>query len=197
MRKNEYFYGTIPGETLALNLGEAAVRLRISQDYTHECIEKWEAALRKELHCKYAAVCINVLYPAENQVDLGFGPVESRSLYKNLEKSSKAFLFAVTLGHGVDRFLQKLSVTSVAGHFITDALASAFAESACDLTETEIRGTRICRPRFSPGYGDLPLSIQPQVLEALDAGRRLNITIGRNLLMSPSKSITAIMGVLE
>ena len=97
-------------------------------------------------------------------------------------------------GYGVDHLLSRLSVISGAEYFITDALASAFAEAACDGAEAEICKGCGGRARFSPGYGDLSLEIQPQILASVDAARRLNITLAKNLMMTPSKSVTAIKG---
>ena len=51
--------------------------------------------------------------------------------------------------------------------------------------------------RFSPGYGDLPLAMQQDVMEALDCGRTVGITLTDSLLMTPSKSVTAIIGMKE
>ena len=195
MSELEFFYGCIPKEDLILDINETAQRLKTSRGYTNELIEKCEKILRRELDCRYSAVRVSVSYPSQNKIDIGFGEFESCDLYKNLNGCREAFVFAVTIGHGVDRLIKKLSVTSVSEHFITDALASAFAESACDLADGIIKGEMKCRPRFSPGYGDLPLDVQPNVLALVDAGRRLNITLGKTLLMSPSKSITAIMGI--
>ncbi len=195
MSKQELFYAEIPSEIITLDSNESAARLKVARGYTSELIEKCESSLRKEIDCRYCGVRVKVSFPSENMIDMGFGELESRSLYKNLNGCEEAFIFAVTIGHNVDRMLKKMSITSVAEHFVTDALASAFAEAACDCAENEIKGELKCKPRFSPGYGDLPLSIQPQVLAIVDAGRLLNITLGKTLLMSPSKSITAIMGI--
>ena len=51
------------------------------------------------------------------------------------------------------------------------------------------------RPRFSPGYGDFPLSVQKQILDGLEAGKRIGITLTEGYLMMPSKSVTAVIGV--
>ena len=93
------------------------------------------------------------------------------------------------------RLIKKLSVTSVYEHYVVDALASSYAEKACDIAQDVIKGNADCYNRFSPGYGDIPLKIQPQILELIGAGKYINIAIGENLLMSPTKSITAIMGM--
>lgn len=189
-----YFYGEIPEEKLMLDANEAAARLSVSRTYTSDTVAHCEKVLRAELDCRYSGVLLEVSYPAEEVVDLGFGGIHSRDLYKNLGGCGEAFVFAVTLGYGVDRLLSRLSVISGAEYFITDALASAFAEAACDGAEAEICKGCGGRARFSPGYGDLSLEIQPQILASVDAARRLNITLAKNLMMTPSKSVTAIKG---
>ena len=50
-------------------------------------------------------------------------------------------------------------------------------------------------PRYSPGFGDLPITVQKEFLNLLDAGRRMGITLGESFLMAPSKSVTAIIGL--
>ena len=195
--KDEIFFGEIPQERLLLNPNEVAARLKTARGYTDDTILRCEAQLRKELVCGYTAVLCDVRYRGVDQIDLGFGFFRSASLYKNLNGVKKAYVFAVTVGYGVDRLIAKLAVTSAAACFVTDALASAFAEAACDYAEAAIKGNAVCRPRFSPGYGDLSIEIQPHILEMVSAGKRMNITINKSFLMSPSKSITAIMGIVE
>jgi cobalamin-dependent methionine synthase I len=78
---------------------------------------------------------------------------------------------------------------------VTDAIASALAESACDEAERLIFEDNSHTPRFSPGYGDLPLEIQKPLLSFLDAEKTVGITLSSSLLMTPTKSITAIAGI--
>ena len=49
--------------------------------------------------------------------------------------------------------------------------------------------------RFSPGYGDVPLSLQRDVLAVLDAQRKLGITLSDTFFMTPCKSVTAFVGI--
>ena len=105
------------------------------------------------------------------------------------------FVFAVTLGMDTERYLNILSKTSLSEHFICDGYYSALCESACDAAETIIREAKDCKPRFSPGYGDLPLSLQKDVLACLCAPSRMGITLTDSFLMVPQKSVTAIMGI--
>ena len=187
--------GRIEVDELTLDPIETAARLRCPPDSVAllpSCLDE----LKETILCRYTFCRRSIARPREGILDLGFGQITSRALTKNLTGCEEAFLFALTLGHGVDRLLRRLSLTSPARHFVTDALASSLTETACDLAEERLLSALPHRPRFSPGYGDLSLHIQPDVLTVLDAERRLGITLSHSLLMSPSKSVTAIVGIL-
>ncbi|MCD7737953.1 MAG: Vitamin B12 dependent methionine synthase activation subunit [Lachnospiraceae bacterium] len=144
-----------------------------------------------------------VTRPGEDRLDLGFGDFHSHALTLNLKGCEEAVLFAATLGAGVDRLMKRLSVTSPARHFVVNALSSAEAEALCDLANREIATLVlgetgcICAPRFSPGYGDVPLSIQPGFLQFVNAGKLLGITLSEAYFMYPTKSVTAVVGIRE
>lgn len=169
------------------------LRARLQSRVPVEGVERYLQQLRKVITCRYSFQRVPVLRE-EDTLNLGFGAIRSRTLAKNLEGCNEAFLFAVTLGLGVDRLLMRLSASDLAGHFITDALASTLADAACDLAEKELKGTLTCAKRYSPGYGDLSLTLQKPLLDFLQ-GQKLGITLTKNLLMVPTKSITAIMGI--
>ena len=70
----------------------------------------------------------------------------------------------------------------------------------CDQVEQELAHclpNRYRTDRFSPGYGDLPLSLQPKICAALDTQRRLGLYVTESYLMNPSKSVTAIIGLSD
>ena len=190
-----YFDGALPAARLIRSDAETAARLSVKKGFTDSRIEECDAMLRPHLDARYTGVRVEILH-YEDGVDLGFGKIQSAVLAKNLSRCREAFVFAVTLGHGVDRYLSRLGATSPASHFITDALASAYAEAACDLAAFEIAAGAPTAPRVSLGYGDMPLSAQPDLLSFIKADKRLHITVGASYLMTPAKSITAIMGVL-
>lgn len=197
MTGKECLFSTIDNDSLVLNENEVALRLKSERGYTSDTVKMCEERLRDSVACRYAALRLGVKRISEGVCDLGFGEVNSQLLYNSLEECGEAYVFAVTLGINVDRLLLRLSAVSQAEHFITDALASAMAEAACDMCDKILRDGHICRHRISPGYGDLPLEIQPDILSALNARRVLNITLNKSYLMSPSKSITAIMGIIN
>ena len=72
------------------------------------------------------------------------------------------------------------------------ALGAERVEALCDAFCAEFEGAKM---RFSPGYGDLPLDTQRALFALLDCPRKLGLTLNESLLMSPSKSVTAIMGL--
>ena len=191
---NTLILKSISSEEIVLNPAETALRLKTERGYTNSQIEKCFEILKENTNCKYIYTKVEIKQK-ENVFDLGFGEFKSNSLAKNLTGCREAFVFLITLGFECDRLLNKLSLTSPSEHFICDALSSSMAEAVCDIAENEIKGNLLCKPRFSPGYGDLPLEIQPNILKLLNADKLLGITINNALLMPPGKSVTAIMGI--
>ena len=169
------------------------LRARLMSRIPVEGTEGYQQKLRSAIRCRYSFKRVPVRREG-TLLDLGFGTFESKSLADRLAPCEEAFVFAVTLGLEVDRLLMRLSASDPAGHFITDAYASALADAACDLAEAEIQGDLPCIRRYSPGYGDLSLALQQPLLDFLE-GRLLGITLTKNQLMVPTKSITAIMGI--
>jgi len=62
-------------------------------------------------------------------------------------------------------------------------------------SEKRVKGDILCRPRFSPGFGDFGLEHQKAILDLVNAERLLGITVNKSYMMSPMKSVTAIMGI--
>ena len=47
-------------------------------------------------------------------------------------------------------------------------------------------------PRRSPGYGEMPLSLSREIVDRLEATRRIGVAVTDSCLLVPSKSVTAI-----
>ena len=119
---------------------------------------------------------------------------------KMLRSCDAAVLLCCTLGMEFERRLRALERRDMGKAVILDACGSAWVEAGCDAAEREIAerfSGRFLTDRFSPGYGDLPLSLQRSVLDALDARRRLGIHLSESFLMTPSKSVTAVIGLSD
>ena len=127
-------------------------------------------------------------------------PLTGKSIAEHLSGCTKAVFMAVTLSAGADKLIRQTAVTDMAESLAVDCLCSAAVEQVCDLAEEEIFSGRegIYRTwRFSPGYGDLPLELQRDFLLAVNAQRRIGLTVTENSLLLPSKSVTAIIGISE
>ncbi len=192
-----------------------------------ESDEKMRASLeRLEAQMDEAEVLIfDAAKPAfaYKTLDAGQLTVRGTSLAKHLDGCDRIVVMAVTLGHAVDRLISETQTSRIALGVVIDSGASVMAERAANMAEEQIRAelaesqTRAKRTtdmaaadtvgnrtaplymtsRFSPGYGDSPLEMQEQVLDLLDAENQLGITLSKGYMMSPSKSITAIIGLAD
>ena len=192
---NSIDYRVIPIEELKINPWEVANRLNVPRNFDSDEIDRCFKELKKVINCKISAVRISVKRLSGNRLDCGFGEFSSETLLKNLKDCKEAFVFAATIGMGVDRLLEKLSRISPAKHFVTDALASAVAEALADKAEEILCEGFSHRPRFSPGFGDLSIELQPRILGLVGADRLLGITVNDAYLMAPVKSVTAFIGI--
>jgi hypothetical protein len=131
-----------------------------------------------------------------DDIDLGFAKVHSHSLALNLAGCDGITLFAATVGANVDRLILKYERLSPAKGAMMQALGAAVVEDWCD--EINERITKQCaygtKPRFSCGYGDLDLGLQRDIFAALSVTKNIGITLNDNLFMTPTKSVTAIVG---
>lgn len=142
------------------------------------------------------------IFPIERQADrlcIGSLTIRSKSLEKNLSGCDKVILFAATAGLHIDRFIAKYARLSPSRSLMFHSIGAERVEALCDafcrfLTDNE--GLKITR-RFSPGYSDLPLSLQKDFLALLNAGNTVGIGLNDSMLLSPSKSVTAFVGILS
>ena len=128
--------------------------------------------------------------------------LEGNSIAEHLRGACKVALMACTLGAVSEREMRKHEAISVADGVMFGSCCSAFVEAAANVTEGLIVGFAhdmglTTNWRFSPGYGDLPLSAQPALLKALDASRRLGIAVTSTNMLVPVKSVTAVLGLFE
>ena len=147
-------------------------------------------------------VCFREAELRKNDGNLAFCGLltESRDLARNLEGCARVVLFAATVGLEIDRLIAKYSRLSPSRAVILQALGAERVESLCDAFLEDLRreyepmGVEF-RPRFSPGYGDLPLAFQADLFGVLDCPRRIGLSLNQSFLMSPTKSVTAIVGL--
>ncbi len=121
----------------------------------------------------------------------------SRSMERFLAGCREAILLAVTAGREGDRFIARNQVRSPLRGLMAHAVGTERVETSCDALCAELDALfpgELTAGRFSPGYGDLPLCLQRDFFEMLDCEKYLGMTLMSSLLMSPSKSVTALIG---
>lgn len=131
--------------------------------------------------------------------DFGVFSLQSDNLAVNLKDCKRVILFAATVGVGIDRLIVKYGRISPSKALMFQAIGAerieALCDTFCDDIEREMSvGTK---PRFSPGYGDLSLEIQKDIVAVLDCPKRIGLSLNDSLLMSPSKSVTAFLGLTD
>lgn len=126
--------------------------------------------------------------------------VHSRQLAKNLQHCREVFLFGATLGPEADRMISRESRRDMSRGLVCEAAATALIEAYCDVCQQAIAAEvcpegKLLRPRFSPGYGDLDIHVQPEILRLLDAPRKIGLTLTEGCMLAPAKSVTAFIGI--
>lgn len=130
------------------------------------------------------------------------GKVELRSenLGKNLKGCSKIIVLGTTLGIGVDMLMKKVTLINMAKVVVLQACAAAMLEEYCDNIQNKLRTELVkegqyLRPRFSPGYGDFDIKYQEPLMQMIDCAKTIGLTMTDSYMLSPSKSVTAVIGV--
>lgn len=148
-------------------------------------------------------VCYTVLpVDPDGSITIGNERVVSQTIGKAIHHTSEVILFAATVGAPFDRLIARYSRVEPSKALIFQAIGAERVESLCDAfcaqmnTELNDTGKRLTR-RVSPGYGDIPLDLQKEIFAVLDCPRKIGLTLDKSLLMSPSKSVTAIAGITD
>ena len=134
-------------------------------------------------------------------VELSFADVtlQSQDLGRNLAGCQRVALLAATLGPQVDALIRRHSSLDPVYASILQATGAMFIEELVDITNSEIKkiaeaqGLKT-RPRYSPGYGDVPLQVQKDFFRLLPC-TRIGLTLMDTLIMAPEKSVTAFVGL--
>ena len=191
-------------DTREHNIEEILRYLRVRGDAPEELraqVERVAGDLAQSLQPKYLYRAFPVERAEQGVCLAGSGVTLPGTLAeKMLATCDTALLLACTLGMEFERRLRALEKRDMGEAVILDACGSSWVETGCDRAEREIAGRfagRFLTDRFSPGYGDLPLALQPAVLAALNAEKLLGIHVGESFLMTPSKSVTAVIGVSD
>lgn len=140
------------------------------------------------------------ILPSEKGLGTELFQTDSSLLKAKLDGCHSLIAFVATVGLGIDRLIAKYAVLSPAKALIFQAIGAERIESLCDVFCEEIRANKedegeFAKQRLSPGYGDFSIGVQAEIFRALAPQKRIGVTLGKTLLMSPSKSVSAIIGI--
>lgn len=133
-------------------------------------------------------------------LSIGKIEIQSKNLQKNLKDCEEVILFGATLGTDVDRQIRKYELLNMSKAVVFQACAATYLEEFCDemqekiAVQMEAEG-KYLRPRFSPGYGDFSILHQKDLLGALDAPKKIGLTMTTGYMLTPTKSVTAVIGI--
>lgn len=168
---------------------------------TAELLDKYEPIVRSSLRPAYVYREAVTDLRSDGVYLSGLGvPLIGNSIRELLADCRRAIVMAATVSAEADRLISRVSVSDMAGALAVDCLCSAAIEQVCDLAEEEIFSQTTAENRtmrFSPGYGDLPIDIQEELLRYLNAQRRIGLTCGESRMLMPTKSVTAIIGISD
>lgn len=118
-----------------------------------------------------------------------------------LSDCERVIFLAATLGNGLELVIRRAQVRDMSRAVVLDCCGSAAIEAVCDQAEreiTEAMGEPIhLTDRFSPGYGDLPILLQDELIRTVDAPRKIGLTVTSTHILTPRKSVTALIGIAD
>lgn len=165
-----------------------------------QSVERCEAALLEAAEPRTVWQRFDLHSPAPEVLQIADMTIKSRNLYRNLKGCEAVYLFAATLGLGPDRLVARATAVRISDAVIYQAAAASLIESVCDDLNEELRIKAeaeglYCRPRFSPGYGDVSIAHQSDFCRLLDTSRKIGLTVTEGDLLVPIKSVTALIGL--
>ena len=193
MLMQDIILGTIDHKELQINKSELEARIGKNidiADYISLINTFNDAAIYKFAYVRVAVKIENSSCIFDNNIS-----VKSTSLSKVLNGCKEAVFFIVSAGVSTDRLILKAGIESQLKAFLLDAVGSSMIEACADRVNDIITENLRCTKRFSPGYSDFPLEFQSVILNRLKGQATVGVSLSENLLMTPMKSISAVIGI--
>lgn len=170
-----------------------------SDDTLEALIDRAEAEVIAAARPKHVYRHVHIAVE-DSCVNISGTSIKSRDLAAHLQGCTEGFLFACTLGIGVDSLVKRYTFTDLHMLPVIQAVSAAYTEYCADkaqekLEEYAAQHGLYLRPRYSPGYGDFSLSYQRFLFDALEIPKKIGVTLTESWLMVPFKSVTAVIGL--
>ncbi len=158
-----------------------------------------EKLLQKDSKVAYVCDIEDVSFNDEGTIVEGTSLVLKGDDIRNLLKyCDKVVVMCATISGYVDTRIKALQITNMPLALVYDACASVAVDQVCDSIQLYIREKMpeyVQTMRFSPGYGDLPLTQQQEILDVLEAGKRAGVSLSEGGMLIPVKTVTAVFGL--
>lgn len=123
-----------------------------------------------------------------------------KDIAKRLEDCREAYIFGATIGFEIEKYVGRLMSENPLLATIVDSASICAIESYCDdiAKQLQSENKKLLTQRFSCGYGDFPLAQQKDFVRLLEMQKRIGVFINEHsFMLSPQKSVTAVIGVTE
>ena len=183
-------------DILDINISEVKRYLSICKSDTQcdELISWCEAEIRKMAKPR-AVYFEDEISLEDGKVIFSFDTINSLNLSKNLCGCKRVYVFCATIGIEVDRLIQKYAKIEPSKSVVLNSVASALIEEFCDYVNNLLSKKAELCPRFSAGYGDFSITHQKSILDVLDANKKLGVSLTESYMMTPTKTVTAVIGI--
>lgn len=175
------------------------LRYALCREGTEEIMALIEECIEEILPKLTYKVCFRefLLNVKDDVCDFGDFAVKSEKLSLNLKDCKRAVVFAGTIGVEIDRAIARYVRFSPSKALVMQAIGAERIEMLCNTfcKDYENENKVSLKPRFSPGFGDLSLDTQKDIFQVLGCSERIGVFLRDSMLMSPSKSVTAIVGI--
>jgi len=168
-----------------------------ADDFTKEAVREMTELIFEKAEEKYTFQTFNIIKDEELRLENTVFRLEGNDIKELLKECETCVLMAATLGNKIDAEIRKMQIKDMAKAIILDSCASAAIENVCDNLQHMIEQdfeNMFSTDRFSPGYGDMPLESQKILCEVLQTQKKTGIALNSGGLMTPVKSVTAIIG---
>lgn len=109
-----------------------------------------------------------------------------QDLKRHLRGCGRAAVFCATLSAQVDALIRRWESGDMLRALALDCSAAAAVEQMCDQIELELQG-----------QVPIPRELQNPLLDLLDAPRRVGLCASASHILTPRKSVTAILGAAD
>ena len=203
-----FTYKTV--ENLTVALPESAVLSRLGRNRFLSNISPQEQVKLKMLMLKAFAklrprgrwMLQSIVHRSDKEITLSDNRVlTSEAFARFCGDAPFLWLGAVTIGSGIAELMSDSSF-ALSEKVVFDAVGSECADDCIsnlqNLAALELARHNLVmqKMRFSPGYGNLNLSVQEIFFDLLDM-QELGMTLTESKIMQPEKSVTAFAAVLK